>query len=114
MRSSVTVTFREDAQLQLWVPAQMDEVYRAASDEHDITGLATYSNYRRFQVNTGEALAKPPGYKFEVRVWVPGFRRVPGFRGSKVPQELWNQEPWNLGTPEPRNPGSLARDRVMA
>jgi hypothetical protein len=61
VRATVTVLFREDADLELWVPAQMDEHYKAARDINDIHGLATYSNYRKFQVSTGEAIGKPPG-----------------------------------------------------
>jgi hypothetical protein len=61
VRATVTVTFREDADLDLWVPAQMDEHYKAARDMNDIHGLATYTNYRKFQVSTDEAVRKPPG-----------------------------------------------------
>ena len=61
VRATVTVTFREDTDLDLWVPAQMDEHYKAARDINDIHGLATYANYRKFQVSTDENLRKPPG-----------------------------------------------------
>jgi hypothetical protein len=61
VRATVTVVFREDADLELWVPAQMDEHYKAARDINDIHGLATYTNYRKFQVNTYEDARKPPG-----------------------------------------------------
>lgn len=61
VRATVTVTFREDADLELWVPEQMDEHYKAARSTDDIHGLATYTNYRKFQVSTDESLRKPPG-----------------------------------------------------
>ena len=60
VRATVTVTFREDEDLELWVPGQMDEHYRAARTP-DIHGRATYMNYRRFQVTTDEAIRRPPG-----------------------------------------------------
>jgi hypothetical protein len=44
--------FHEDARLRLWVPATMTERYTGAS------GTATYSDYRRFAVETKEELAK--------------------------------------------------------
>jgi hypothetical protein len=61
VRATVTVTFREDAALEFWVPAQMDEHYKASRDINDIHGLATYTNYRQFKVSTGEDVRKPPG-----------------------------------------------------
>lgn len=61
VRATVTVTFREDADLDFWVPAQMDEHYKASRDINDIHGMATYTNYRKFAVSTDENLRKPPG-----------------------------------------------------
>lgn len=61
VRATITVTFREDPDLDFWVPAQMDEHYKAARDINDIHGLATYTNYRKFQVSTDENVRKPPG-----------------------------------------------------
>lgn len=61
VRATVDVAFREDQKLDLWVPAQMAEHYKATNDVNDIHGTATYSNYRQFQVTTGEATRKPPG-----------------------------------------------------
>jgi hypothetical protein len=60
LQSQITVTFRNDPALQLWVPDQMEEFYRSTADERDILGTATYTNYRRFQVNTDEAIKKLP------------------------------------------------------
>lgn len=59
-RAEVRVTWRRDAPLDLWVPAEMREFYsgpwQALSapgrrERYDIDGVATYSNYRRFTVD---------------------------------------------------------------
>lgn len=59
VRAIVTVTFREDKLLALWVPARMEETYHSRGSD-EITCVATYSNYRRFNVATDEQLKKPP------------------------------------------------------
>ena len=61
VQAVVTVTFRRDDQLTIWVPERMDEYYKAANALDEIFATATYSNVRRFQVNTAEQIAKPPG-----------------------------------------------------
>jgi hypothetical protein len=58
--ATVTVDFREDETMAFWVPAQMTEQYRAAAGTDDIRCTATYSNYRKFTVSTGEVIEKPP------------------------------------------------------
>lgn len=52
-RARLSVTFREDARLHLWVPAKMTERYDG-SDFDAMTGEATYSDYRRFNVDAKE------------------------------------------------------------
>jgi hypothetical protein len=47
VRCQVTVTFRRDEALDLWVPEKMDEYYKAYSGLDDILATATYSNVRR-------------------------------------------------------------------
>ncbi|HYB96149.1 MAG TPA: hypothetical protein VEC39_14345 [Vicinamibacterales bacterium] len=47
VRCQVTVTFRRDQELDLWVPEKMDEYYKAYSGLDDILATATYSNVRR-------------------------------------------------------------------
>ena len=37
-----------------WVPARMEERYRRGRDPTEVRGVATYSRFRRFQVNTSE------------------------------------------------------------
>ena len=61
VRAIVTVTFRPDESLAIWVPEQMEEYYKASSSSDEIVATATYSKVRRFQVSTDEKIAKPPG-----------------------------------------------------
>ncbi len=60
MMATVSVDFREDESVALWVPAQMTEHYRASSGSEEIRCTATYSNYRKFSVSTDEVIEKPP------------------------------------------------------
>ena len=55
--ATIDVTFREDQRLQLWVPATMTERYNDNGSEV-AAGDATYTNYRRFGVETKEEMAK--------------------------------------------------------
>jgi hypothetical protein len=65
--AEITVQYRRDAALGLWVPAEMRETYRIAAPAGTpkdwapmvLTGEATYSNFRRFQVKTEEKIAIP-------------------------------------------------------
>jgi hypothetical protein len=61
LRVGITVTFRDDAGAGIWVPAQMEEFYHEQNSSNEIFATATYSNVRRFQVNTNEKIGKPPG-----------------------------------------------------
>ena len=61
VRATITVTFRPDDTLAIWVPEQMEEYYKASSSSDEIVATATYSKVRRFQVSTDEKIAKPPG-----------------------------------------------------
>ena len=56
LRSEITVTYRLDDRLALWVPWQMREEYDS-NDEH-IEGTATYANFRKFRVDTEETLKR--------------------------------------------------------
>ena len=47
VRCQVTVTFRRDDALDLWVPEKMEEYYKAYSGLDDILATATYTNVRR-------------------------------------------------------------------
>jgi hypothetical protein len=48
--TDITVDYRPDDTLGMWVPAKMEESYDMSPTK--IRGTATYSNFRRFQVNT--------------------------------------------------------------
>lgn len=54
-RGSLDVTWRPEPKLDLWVPGEMRERYSGPWTEqglaYDIVGTATYSNYRRFDVD---------------------------------------------------------------
>ena len=52
-RARLSVVFREDARLHLWVPVKMTERYEG-SDIDEMTGEATYSDYRQFNVDAKE------------------------------------------------------------
>ena len=56
---SATVDFRDDSAVGLRVPIKMTETYLLPGEL--IEGSATYSNFRRFTVQTSEKLTKPPG-----------------------------------------------------
>ena len=56
-KAEIHVTWRRDAPLDMWVPAEMREHYSGPwramsapqrSERYDIDGVATYANYRRF------------------------------------------------------------------
>jgi hypothetical protein len=58
-RAEIEVSWRRDARLDLWVPVEMRERFEgpwfdqvgSKRVRYDITGVATYSNYRRFMVD---------------------------------------------------------------
>ena len=63
VNARITVTYQLDTGTGLWVPARMEERYRGARDSNEVRGTATYTRFRRFQVNTetsdaAEATAK--------------------------------------------------------
>jgi hypothetical protein len=58
VEAHITVTYRLDAGTNLWVPARMEERYRRRNDPWEVTGTATYSRFRKFQVSTSEELAQ--------------------------------------------------------
>jgi len=47
VRTQITVTFRKDEALDLWVPEKMEEYYKAYSAIDDILATATYTNVRK-------------------------------------------------------------------
>lgn len=61
----VTVQYRQDERLDMWLPERMDEEYRWSSNKgRTLRVSARYSDYRRLQVDASEDLnvpRKPPG-----------------------------------------------------
>jgi hypothetical protein len=55
--ATITVSYQKAPDLDIWVPAKMRESYTG------LLAVATYSNYRRFQVQTMEAIGLPPTQK---------------------------------------------------
>ena len=49
LRCQVTVIFRRDQALEMWVPERMDEYYRVNLAADDIFASATYTNARRYR-----------------------------------------------------------------
>lgn len=68
-RAEIVVRYRSDPGLGLWVPAEMRESYSQPDTGYSgrsgfirravVEGRATYSNFRRFQVSTGETVKEP-------------------------------------------------------
>jgi VWFA-related protein len=54
-RATIRVRYAEQPKLALWLPVSMDESYGLLAG---IEGHATYSNFRRFQVETNETIKK--------------------------------------------------------
>jgi hypothetical protein len=57
VEAHIDVTYEPDAGTGLRVPVKMEERFRRARDPMEVRGVATYSRFRRFQVNTSEELA---------------------------------------------------------
>ena len=49
VRCQVTVTFRRDEALEMWVPEKMEEYYKASLAVDDILATATYTNVRKYR-----------------------------------------------------------------
>jgi hypothetical protein len=58
VEAHIVVTYEPDAGTGLRVPVRMEERYRGARDPMEVRGVATYSRFRRFQVNTSEEIAR--------------------------------------------------------
>lgn len=61
IEAGIDVQWRHDTRLGIWVPAEMRERYQGSwamtptssrKEAYDVHGLATYSNYRRFEVDS--------------------------------------------------------------
>jgi hypothetical protein len=60
VEAHIKVAYRLDDGLALWVPSRMEERYRDRRTTSEVRGVATYSRFRKFQVNTSEELVKDP------------------------------------------------------
>jgi hypothetical protein len=58
VEAHIKVAYRLDDGLALWVPVRMEERYRDRRTTSEVRGTATYSRFRKFQVNTSEELAQ--------------------------------------------------------
>jgi hypothetical protein len=59
----ISITFKEFPGLAMWLPEKMIERYQETMGRPVMTGLATYSNYRRFRVESQENIELPPPAK---------------------------------------------------
>ena len=59
LESEIVLTYRPDRRMELWVPGRMRESYKSESERFE--GTATYSNFRRFQVQTEQIIKEGPG-----------------------------------------------------
>jgi hypothetical protein len=57
VKANLTTVFRADERLGIDVPSEMREDYDLADSR--VTGVATYSRFRRFEVNATEEIAPP-------------------------------------------------------
>jgi formylglycine-generating enzyme required for sulfatase activity len=57
IRARLTTTFRRDDRFQIDVPFEMQEHY--SHDRGTVSGIATYSHFRRFDVNSDESFHNP-------------------------------------------------------
>ena len=58
VEAHIKVAYRLDDGLALWVPSRMEERYRDRRTASEVRGVATYSRFRKFQVNTTEEIAQ--------------------------------------------------------
>jgi hypothetical protein len=63
VRTRITVHYRPDAQLGIWVPFRMEELYEDSRGRKAdrIEGEAEYAHYRHFEVAVSETIQMPPG-----------------------------------------------------
>jgi hypothetical protein len=57
LSATIVVSYEEEPALGMLVPRAMHETYEQHADGAQITGDATYSNFRRFQVKVDEKIA---------------------------------------------------------
>lgn len=60
VRAMITTTYQHDAALDMWVPATMEDYYKADAEVDEVTGTATYGRFRKFNVSTDAVMRRPP------------------------------------------------------
>jgi hypothetical protein len=60
IRASIVVSYQSKPVAGFLVPLEMREEYMLVASKVKITGAATYTKFRTFQVNTDEQIAPPP------------------------------------------------------
>lgn len=60
VEATVTTTYGHDPKMGFFVPVRMEDDYRTRKGAERVTGVATYSKFRRFSVSTDEGVKKPP------------------------------------------------------
>lgn len=60
VRAMITTTYQRDATLDMWVPATMEDYYKADAEVDEVTGTATYGRFRKFNVSTDAVMRRPP------------------------------------------------------
>jgi len=58
VEAAVTTTYKLEPKVGFLVPVRMEDDYRTGAER--VTGVSTYTKFRRFSVSTDEAVKKPP------------------------------------------------------
>jgi cell wall assembly regulator SMI1 len=57
LSANIAVTYQPEPALHMLVPKDMRESYLQRADGSTVTGMATYTNFRQFQVKVDEKIA---------------------------------------------------------
>jgi hypothetical protein len=60
VEATVTTTYGLEPKVGFLVPVRMEDDYSTRKGAERVTGVATYSRFRRFSVSTDENVKKPP------------------------------------------------------
>jgi hypothetical protein len=60
VHATITVTYQSPSTVGFLVPIEMREAYWQPGFEQRIDAVATYTNFRHFNVTTDESIATPP------------------------------------------------------
>ena len=103
LRATITTQYRPDAAFGFCLPAEMEEMYTIGASRLRITGTATYSKFRRFNVEVDERI----GTHLPELVEIPAGRFIMGSPLSEAgrnaderPHEVTLSRPFFLGRVE--------------